>query len=160
MRRKLPVLILALLILLQAFVPAVYAASENEAISSSASFCPFDTTSEGAGKAASTTRVGRWMSTEEYQAMKSSGKVQMSPNGNTTSIANPADPSAFGNQAKPGTIYVEFDVPTNSIRAGGNANWGQIPGPGSLWDRFNQSKGLPPITEMPNATNIQIMGGK
>jgi hypothetical protein len=51
MRRKLPVLILALIILLQAFVPAVYAASENEAISSNVYLCPFDTTSEGAGNA-------------------------------------------------------------------------------------------------------------
>lgn len=50
MRRKLPVLILALLILLQAFVPAVYAVSENEAVSSNVYLCPFDTTSEGAGK--------------------------------------------------------------------------------------------------------------
>lgn len=33
MRRKLLVLILALIILLQAFVPAVYAVSENEAVS-------------------------------------------------------------------------------------------------------------------------------
>lgn len=50
MRRKLPVLMLALIILLQAFVPAVYGASENEAVSSSVYLCPFDATSEGAGK--------------------------------------------------------------------------------------------------------------
>jgi hypothetical protein len=50
MRKKLWVLILALIILVQAFVPAVYAASENEAISSSIYLCPFDSTSEGAGK--------------------------------------------------------------------------------------------------------------
>ena len=50
MRRKLPVLILALIILLQAFVPAVYAASENEAVSSNVYLCPFDPTSEGAGR--------------------------------------------------------------------------------------------------------------
>jgi len=49
MRRKLPILILALVILLQAFIPAVYAASENEAIFSSVYLCPFDTISEGAG---------------------------------------------------------------------------------------------------------------
>ena len=39
---------LILLILLQAFVPAVYDASENEAISLNIYLCPFDTTSEGA----------------------------------------------------------------------------------------------------------------
>lgn len=52
MRRKLPILVLALIILLQAFVPAVYAASKIEAISSNVSLCPFDTTSKGAGKVA------------------------------------------------------------------------------------------------------------
>lgn len=51
MRRKLPVLLLALIILLQAFVPAVYAASENEAISSNIYLCPFDATPEGAAEA-------------------------------------------------------------------------------------------------------------
>lgn len=50
MRRKLPVLLLALIILLQVFVPAVYAASKNEAISSTPPFCSLDTTPEGAGK--------------------------------------------------------------------------------------------------------------
>jgi hypothetical protein len=49
MRRKLPILVLALIILLQAFVPAVYAASKIEAISSNVYLCPFDTKSEGAG---------------------------------------------------------------------------------------------------------------
>lgn len=31
-----------------------------------------------------TVRVGRWMSQTEYNAMMKTGKVQMSPNGNTT----------------------------------------------------------------------------
>ena len=50
MRKKLPILLLTIVFLLQAFIPAVYAASKNEVAASSASFCPFDTTSEGAGK--------------------------------------------------------------------------------------------------------------
>jgi len=50
MRKKLPILLLAIVFLLHAFIPAVYAASKNEVAASSASFCPFDTTSEGAGK--------------------------------------------------------------------------------------------------------------
>ena len=49
MRKKLPILLLTIVFLLQAFIPAVYAASKNEVAASSASFCPFDTTSEGAG---------------------------------------------------------------------------------------------------------------
>ena len=114
-------------------------------------------TAGGVADGARLTRVGRWMSKVEYNKMIETGKVQMSDNGNATSVVNPADPNAFKSQAKPGTIYVEFDVPINSIQPGGNANWGIISGPGSLWDRFYQSKGLPPITEMPDAINIKIV---
>ena len=49
MRKKLPVLLLVLIILLQAFVPVAYAASKNEEQSQTAYFCPSDATSEGAG---------------------------------------------------------------------------------------------------------------
>lgn len=114
-------------------------------------------TSVAEGTGSSTTRVGRWMSEDEYNKMIETGKVQMSPNGNTTYVANPANPNAF-KAAPNGSIYVEFDVPTGSINPAGNANWGQISGPGSLMDRLNQSKGLPPINGMPDATNIKIPG--
>ena len=115
------------------------------------------TTTGGTGK--STTRVGRWMSESEYNKMVSTGKVQMSPNGNTAYVTNPADPNAF-RAATSGSIYVEFDVPTSSIYPAGNENWGQISGPGSYWDRMNQGRGMPGITDIPDATNIQIIGGK
>lgn len=49
MRKKLPVLLLVLTILLQAFVPVAYAASKNEEQSQTAYFCLSDATSEGAG---------------------------------------------------------------------------------------------------------------
>ncbi len=42
----------------------------------------------------------------------------------------------------------------------GNEGWGQIPGPGSIYDRLNIKKGLPPIEDMPNAFNIEIVRGK
>lgn len=51
MRKKLPVLLLALIILLQAFAPVVYAFSKNEVQSSTVSFCSLDVTSEGAADA-------------------------------------------------------------------------------------------------------------
>ncbi|MDI6619875.1 MAG: hypothetical protein QME45_14695 [Clostridiales bacterium] len=54
MKRKLPVLILAVVILLQAFTLAVFAASKNEGESRTACFCSSDLTSEGAGKVAKT----------------------------------------------------------------------------------------------------------
>ncbi|WP_339061221.1 hypothetical protein [Tepidibacillus marianensis] len=70
MQRRLPVLILALIILLQAFVPAVYAASENEAISSNIYLCPFDITSEGAGSTGY-----RYVSEGELNVIKKTGTI-------------------------------------------------------------------------------------
>ncbi|MGG5342851.1 hypothetical protein [Enterococcus sp. AZ192] len=106
-----------------------------------------------------TTTVGRWMSDIEYNKMKESGKVQMSPNGNRTYVATPPSKEAFPAAPK-GSLYTEFDVNSKSIYPAGNKNWGQIPGPGSLIDRLNQKKGLPPITEMPDALNIKKLGEK
>ena len=106
-----------------------------------------------------TTRVGRWMSQDEYDKMVASGKVQMSGD-NKVHVAIPADINAFGKQAPKGSLYVEFDVPGNTISKGGTDGWGIINGPGSLLDRLNAKKGLPRITEMPNATNITIGGSK
>lgn len=103
--------------------------------------------------------VGRWMSNEEYIKMTETGKVQMSPNGNRTYVAIPPSKEAFPS-APTGSLYTEFNVNSNSIYPAGNENWAQIPGPGSLIDRLNQKKGLPPITEMPNAINIKKLGGK
>jgi len=50
MRRKLSLLILAVIILLQVFSPAVFGVSKNEAESQTVSFCSLSLTSEGAGK--------------------------------------------------------------------------------------------------------------
>ena len=104
-------------------------------------------------------RVGRWMCRDEYDKMISSGKVQMSSE-NMTHVANPADINAFGRQAPKGSIYVEFDVPKHTVAKGGSEVWGIIHGPGSVRDRLNARKGLPRITEMPNASNITIKGNK
>ena len=99
------------------------------------------------------------MSQAEYDKMIETGKVQMSGD-NKVHVANPANADAFGKQAPKGSIYVEFDVPSNTISAGGTDRWGIINGPGSLQDRLNAKKGLPRITEMPDATNIEIKGKK
>ena len=103
--------------------------------------------------------VGRWMSMEEYTKMIDSGKVQMSPNGNTTYVATPSNIEAFP-AAKPGSVFTEFDVNSQSLYPAGKEGWGQIPGPGSLIDRLNQKKSLPAITDMPDARNINIKGEK
>ena len=104
-------------------------------------------------------RVGRWMCRAEYDKMIESGKVQMSAD-NKVHVANPANIGAFEKQASKGSIYVEFDVPSNTISKGGKEGWGVINGPGSLYDRLNAHKGLPRITEMPSFKNIEIKGSK
>lgn len=65
---------------------------------------------DNAGSSGVKVKVGRWMSQAEYDAMVKSGKVQESFSG-TTHVASPADPEAFGKQAKSGSLYVEFEVP-------------------------------------------------
>ncbi|PIF92992.1 RHS repeat-associated protein [Acidovorax sp. 62] len=101
--------------------------------------------------AVQTTRVGRWMSQAELDAMKASGRVQESFSG-TTHVATPTNASAFINQAKPGSVYVEFNVPSSSLRAT-NEGWSKIIGPNSLEGRLAGRKGLP-LPQMPEATGI------
>ncbi len=97
------------------------------------------------------TRVGRWMSQAEYDAMRASGKVQESLSG-TTHVADPADAAAFLNQAKPGSLYAEFGVPSSSLKPT-NDGWSKIIGPNSLEGRLAQRKGLP-APQMPSASDI------
>lgn len=59
---------------------------------------------------------------------------------NKVHVANPADINAFGNQAPKGSIYVEFDVLSNTISKGGLDGWGIINVPGYLLDRLNAKK--------------------
>ena len=101
--------------------------------------------------AGETARVGRWMSQVEYDAMKFSGRVQESFSG-TTHVANPADAAAFINQAKPGSLYVEFNVPMSSLRAT-NEGWSKVIGPNSLEGRLAARKGQS-VPQMPIATDI------
>ena len=51
-------------------------------------------------------------------------------------------------------------VSKTKLFPGGKPEWGIIAGPGSLNDRANRMKGLPPIEEMPKAKNIEIKGRK
>ena len=106
---------------------------------------------------AETTRVGRWMSEAEYSKMMETGYVQESFSGQTY-VANPASSEAFAKQAKPGAIYVEFDVPTSSLKQTKDV-WAKILGPNTPEARLMKRKGLP-IPEMPKANNIEIKGRK
>lgn len=79
---------------------------------------------------------------------------------NKVHVVNPAEIHAFSKQASKDSIYVEFDVPNNTVFPGGRDGWGILAGPGSLYDRLAIKKGLPAITEMPQVTNIEIKGRK
>jgi RHS repeat-associated protein len=104
-----------------------------------------------------TVRVGRWMSAEEFEAMRENGMVQESRTG-TTHVALPADISAYEKQAAPGSVYVEFDVPVSSVKPT-QAGWAKVVGPNSVEARLAAKKGLP-IPQMPAATNVQHVANK
>ena len=104
------------------------------------------------------TRVGRWMSAAEYEAMTKTGIVQEG-GGGTTYVARPADPAAYGQQAAPGSRYVEFDVPKASLRGGGKEGWAQIPGPNSVYGRLAAARGEP-VPQFPPARNVELVQTK
>ena len=103
------------------------------------------------------TRVGRWMSADELGKMTKTGKVQESFTG-TTHVATPAAKEAFEKQAKPGSVYVEFDVPKASVKQTQDG-WGKIVGPNSLEGRLATRKGKT-APEMPDAKNIKEVSPK
>jgi hypothetical protein len=129
-------------------------------ISDAATAADFEAISEEVSESsAEEATVGRWMSTEEYEKMVVSGKVQFPEGVSHTYVSNPADINAYTG-AKPGSIYTEFDVDSNNLVQGGKPNWSIIKGPGSRWDLLDQARGKPPITEAPDANNITVKGGK
>lgn len=102
-----------------------------------------------AGGGNDTTRAGRWMGREEHEAMQRTGRVQEG-SGGVTSVARPANPRAYERQAASGSRYVEFDVPTGSLRGGGRPDWAVIPGPNSIFHRLSGR-----YPEMPRATCVE-----
>ncbi len=102
-------------------------------------------------------RVGRWMSRQEYDQMTATGYVQESMSG-TTHVALPADQAAFQAQAVVGSLYVEFDVPRDSLKPT-QQGWAKILGPNTLEARLAAAK-RHPIPQMPPAGNIQHIATK
>jgi hypothetical protein len=98
------------------------------------------------------------MSQAEYDAMVKSGEVQVGAGG-TTSVARPASPGSYGAQAKPGSVYAEFDVPSNAVQPGGNAGWGQIPTANNTVGRLAVKRGQPVNPGIP-ASNIKVVQTK
>jgi hypothetical protein len=74
------------------------------------------------------TTVGRWMSKAEYEIMAKTGRMVEGAGGQT--FVSTGGSAAFNAAAK-GSVYVEFDIPTNSLLQGGQANWFKVLGPNS-----------------------------
>jgi hypothetical protein len=110
----------------------------------------------GAGGGDDMTRVGRWMSPEEHTAMVDSGHVQVG-SGGTTSVASPANPESYMPQARPGSHYVEFDVPSNSVFPGGRSDWAQIPGPDHVVARLAAKRGNPVPSPVPACNIVHVL---
>ena len=70
--------------------------------------------------------VGRWMSEEEYNLMKKSD-ILIGESGGLTFVTTGGHDSYTG--ADKGSIYVEFEVPKNSLIQGGKENWYKIVSP-------------------------------
>lgn len=103
------------------------------------------------------TRVGRWMSPYEYRAMLSTGMVQESFSG-TTHVVLPPDAMAFSRQAKAGSVYIEFDVPSACLKQTSHG-WAKILGPQSIEGRLAARKGWP-VPQMPAAANVALVAIK
>lgn len=99
------------------------------------------------------------MSQAEYDAMVKTGEVQVGSGGYSTSVANPATPGSYGSQAAPGSVYVEFDVPTNALQKGGADGWSQIPTAKSSVGKIAIKNGQPVNPGIP-ASNITKVSGK
>ena len=103
------------------------------------------------------TRVGRWMSTEELAQMQSTGKVVQGGGGQTFISINGVND--FKGAAPRGSVYVEFDVPTNSLIQGGNEGWYKMLGPNASGSqKYLLEKQGGSLT--PNISNINVIDTK
>ncbi|XMB50051.1 DUF637 domain-containing protein [Pseudomonas fluorescens] len=75
----------------------------------------------------SMTRVGRWMSPAELAQMQNTNKVVQGAGGQTFISTNGI--ADFKGAAPKGSVYVEFDVPANSLLQGGKDGWFKMIGP-------------------------------
>jgi hypothetical protein len=96
-----------------------------------------------------TVRIGRWMSEGEYANLKPGARMPESRTGTTHAATNP---SYFYKTAKPGSVYVEFNVPAKSVKIAPDGKV-KIIGPNSLEGR-NAARLGRPVPQMPKITNI------
>jgi hypothetical protein len=99
-------------------------------------------------------RVGRWMSRVEYENMLATNRVQEGGGGLT--FASIEGPGSFMKQAPKGSVYVEYDVPANSLLPGGKVGWVKNIGPNAPKSQtlmLNKKGG----EMLPEAVNIKLV---
>jgi RHS repeat-associated protein len=78
------------------------------------------------GAQAGMSTVGRWMSLAEYETMQATGSMVEGAGGQT--FVSTGGPASFAAAAK-GSVYVEFQVASNSLLKGGVEGWYKTIGP-------------------------------
>ena len=102
-------------------------------------------------------RVGRWMSTDELSKMKESSKIVSGGGGLTFISLNGIDD--YKGAAKPGSVYVEFNVPRTSLLQGGKDGWFKMVNDDASNSQKNllQKKGG---ILSPDVNDIRVLGEK
>jgi hypothetical protein len=124
-------------------------------VATSATTAAVETTVETTVETASAgmTTVGRWMSQAEYEIMSNTGRMVEGAGGQT--FVATGGPGAFSAAAK-GSVYAEFQVSTNSLLQGGQANWFKVLGPsaGKAMQAALQKQGGQLLPEIQNLSQI------
>lgn len=102
-------------------------------------------------------RVGRWMSAQELDKMQKTGKVQDGAGSQTFISLNGSND--FKGAAQKGSVYIEFDVPKNSLIKGGKDGWFKMIGPNASKSQkmlLNKQGG----SHLPSIQNLKIVDKK
>jgi hypothetical protein len=94
------------------------------------------------------------MSTEELAQMEATSTAVESETLGSSRVALPASSSTF-KAAPAGTVYVEYDVPTGSVKPAGSGT-ARIPGPNSPEARLAAKTGNA-APQMPPVKNIKVV---
>lgn len=90
--------------------------------------------------------------------MVATGMVQAEPKSGMSYVVSPPAAGAYGKQAKPGSLYVEFDVPAGSVRmTNRQLGWAAIDGPNSNWAKMLAKRKGVPLPQLPPAANIRLV---
>lgn len=103
------------------------------------------------------TRVGQWMSPEELSQMQKTGKTVQGGGGQTFISINGIND--FKGAAPKGSVYVEFNVPTNILIQGGKKGWYKMLDPNANpSQKYLLNKKGGSVT--PDVSNIKVVGKK